>query len=528
MSFLKKYKYKWSLVFFLTLLLIFAGVAHWLQSARFKTMLEKEWQAFDLHAAETGKIHWQFFPQPGLWLKDLSLQNVQNSFQLHFKRVFFQLKWSALLKGKIVFSDLKVKGFQIKSNSMEGKGLEEASQFFSKLPLMLSLQEEHFSLEHFFFTEGTCNFETKDKMLSLRHLQIAGEPFYLTENNELKDNKSKENILPLQFKGLLSANNRDNSVLFKGEMNFKGNFVYPMPEAQSKAFPWLEGQLNLQKIKLNDLKVDRINGNLKLKASELTLNPLTITAYEGAAVGDLSYIFKDQVLDIHQSGTNFNAYSMLADMFNKQWVKGSLDFSLHAQTQLSKLGLPSGWLGKGSITIKEGQLLSLDLNELLRPKISEAETSFAEAKKESFFSHFYKIFASNRNFSKTYTPFELLTLQYQLKPGLLKSPSLIFQSDIFQIKGDAVLDLSSHALNSHLLLTLNKAESLMPFYHSLKNEIALEIKGYLEEPLFYQEGEKLPLQGALLRSAFAGIAFKMDKKPLLPFSPLMKSSTEQG
>lgn len=83
------------------------------------------------------------------------------------------------------------------------------------------------------------------------------------------------------------------------------------------------------------------------------------------------------------------------------------------------------------------------------------------------------------------TPFKLGSMQFQIKDGLLNSPSLLIQTYNLQVKGSGNINLINHELHAPLQakITNNTDLSLLVTQQLLGGYFPLEASGTLEQPV---------------------------------------------
>ncbi|WED43963.1 AsmA family protein [Legionella cardiaca] len=431
----------------------------------------------DQQSQVDGDISWQIFPRPGIKITKVQIgseKNDQSNYSIKLENLLFNLKITPLLRGKLVFSELDVNGFQININpNAEPIKVKNKKTAQSSSPKNRNIAEQ-FAIERFLLSHGQINFNGSEQTIKLANLQIGAEQFNL--------NKTP---FPLQFKTQLNVASGNKSVM-KAQINFKGSttlstslFNNPFNALQNTP---LDGQLAVQDFNIHQFKVNKIRAHVKTKPGVLWLNPLTLNMYNGESVGDLSYEFASMKLALNQTATNLNGNKLTSDLLNKKLFKGSVDLSIHTQANMQNKNWPESILGKGNLTIKDGIVESINLDKVIDETSSKINKLLNgknnEVKDVLQLSQF-----DNPAFFKGNTNFKLLTFQYSLQDAKLLSDSLVLQTERLQLKGDGKVNLKDNSVDSHLLAQVSLTDpEVDKIQQLLGGNFPLLVKGYLTEP----------------------------------------------
>ncbi|WP_019217247.1 AsmA family protein [Legionella tunisiensis] len=434
----------------ITLLLVIIAITLWALAKSIKPETVKSYVSSQLSTLTerkslvNGDISWQVFPRPGIKITGVQIGNENDNanYSVKLENLLFHLKITPLLRGKLVFSELNVDGFRITINpdSPQPPAKVKKNKQNSNTTKTNNMTEE-FAIERFLLSRGQIVIVQNQKKITFSGLQIGAEQFNLQKNS-----------FPLQLKTMLDMSEANESLL-KAHINFKGSTalsasLFNNPVIALQNLP-LEGQLSLQDVRLKKLKINKISANAKTKIGVFHLNPLTLNLYNGQSVGDLSYEFASKKLTVNQTATNLDSSKLLYDLVKKRLFKGSVDFSIHAQTNMQDSNWPEHTSGNGSLTIKDGVVESINLDRVIDEtsnKINKLMTSKKKDAKQTLELGQFEdpsIFKGN-------TRFELLTFQYQLQDSTLQSNSLVLQAEKLQLKGEGILNLKDYNLDSHL------------------------------------------------------------------------------
>ncbi|WP_028374394.1 AsmA family protein [Legionella lansingensis] len=475
MKFLKR------LVFTFSALVIIASLILWTLSKSIRPEIVKDYINAQLTALThqnskiEGDISWQIFPRPAIRVIDVQIGEQDKSYYaVKLDNLLFNLKITPLLRGKLVFSELNANGFQVNINP--------DAQLPVKFKKSLSSEQtqnhhvaEQFAIERVLLSHGQIILKQNQQITTLSNLQIGAEQFNL-----------KKIPFPIQLKTQLAIIS-ENKTLAKVQVNFKGStalstslFNNPLLALQNTP---LNGQLSLQDLKVKQIKISKVSANVKTKTGVFSLNPLTVSLYNGESVGDLAYEFASGKLTLNQTATNLNANKLLHDLLKKKLFKGSLDFSLHSQANVQRSNWHESILGKGSLTIKDGELESINLDRVI-DETSKKINQLLSGKKDQVNDVLQLSQFDDPSFFRGNTAFKLLTFQYTLQNGKLQSDSLVLQTDRLQLKGDGELNLSDDSLNSHLFAKVSLTDpEVDKIQQLLGGNFPLLVKGTLKAPI---------------------------------------------
>lgn len=496
---------------FLTATIILWVLAKSVQPELIKNYLNSHLSALtNQNSKVEGDISWQVFPRPGIKITKILIGNPTNpqNYSVKLENLLFNLKITPLLRGQLVFNELKADGFKIYVNP-------EASHYELNEQVPIDNDNKNnltdqFAIERFLLSHGQISIVENKKIVSITGFQIGGEQFNLQKKN-----------FPLQFKSNIELS-EDGQKIFKAHANFKGSinfsptlFSNPITALQNTP---LDGVLSMQNIKIKQFKIAKISAHVKTKPGVLFLNPLTFNLYNGESVGDLNYEFASKKLTINQTATNLDSSKFIYDLLHKPLVKGSLDLSLHAQTNLQLPNWPESTIGKGSFTIKNGIIEAINLDKVVEDTSDKINKLFTEDGANT--DRFLELDQFNHSdFFKGGTNFNLLAFQYQLKEAKLESNSLVLQTDKLQLKGEGSLNLNNEALFANFFAkatildaSLNKIQQL------LGGSFPILISGTLSAPKVSPDLQKInPILTKILL-----------RKPVKQLTDSLKDILEKG
>jgi|GEM_PF-2557135 len=470
--------------------LLITSLALWVLSRSIKPEMLREYisgQLSHITAQKSqinGEMTWQLFPQPGIKINDIQVGDDQSSkeYSLHLNKLQLNLKIAPLLRGKLVFNDLAVKGFRLLIKSDASTAVSRTANS-SKTQQSVNPFAEQIAIDRLMLSDGQAIIQSKDRQLIFNDLQIGAEdinlqamlfPFQLKSNIVYLDHNNKIASTKIQFKG--------HTLLTSALLND------PLGQLKSAQ---LSGQLDVQNARSGQIKLGKLQANTRFKQGILQLNPLTINLYDGQSFGDFRYELAEKNIQLNQTASALNSAKLSHDLFGKTLLKGKLDMSLHIQTDLNQNNWQPSSLGNGNISIKDGSLEAIDLNRIIdasSQKINKMLTSIQPG----------LTLGTSANpldepmFFKGNTPFKLLSIPWRLENNSVHSEALLLQMDKLQVKGDSQLNLLDYALNGHLRATvLVDDKKINQIQTLLGGSFPLLIKNTVTEPRVVPDFSKI-------------------------------------
>lgn len=465
-------------VFLISITLILWALAKSIRPEVIKDYVGTQLSALTHQQSEIqGDISWQIFPRPAIKITGVRIGggNENSSYNIKLENLVFNLKITPLLRGKLVFSELDVNGFQININPETQQSIGKLKNNKEISTAKTNTIADQFAIERVLLSHGQIILRGNEQVTTLSNLQIGAEQFNL-----------RKMPFPLQFKTQLNVSS-GNKNLVKAQINFKGSttlssalFTNPLLALQNTP---LNGQLSIQNLKIHQLKINKLSANVKSKTGVFTLNPLTLTLYNGESVGNLSYELASMKLTINQTATNLDGNKLIYDLLQKKLLKGSLDFSFHSQADMQQANWQESLLGNGSLTIKDGEMESINLNKVI-DDTSTKINKLINGKRDEVKDVLQLSQFDDPSFFKGNTSFKLLTFQYSLQNARLESNSLVLQTDRLQLKGDGALSLKDNSVDSHLFAKVSLTDpEVDKIQDLLGGNFPLVVKGSLAEPL---------------------------------------------
>jgi AsmA protein len=421
-----------------------------------------------------GTISWQLLPRPGLKFSKILIgkEQLNDEYSLAIDMLHLNLKITPLLRGQIVFSEIKIEGLnalinldmpQVTNSSVESTPVKNSP-----------INNGSFVLERLLVSDGKIIIKEESNLTYFKNLQVGVDKFALNNTP-----------VTVQFKAKLSEFNSNPQI--KAGINFKGR-VSLSPSLLSNLKTGIsqssaEGQLILQNILFNRFAINKISTTVKTNKTGIQFNPLTLSLYNGESIGSMNYTFATRQFSLNQTATNLNGKQLMKVVLGKNRISGNLDYSIHATIPLDKTGLEKS-AGKGTITIKDGDIYNLNLDQLLynlKLKLTSlVKVNLPNLNVSSLFTDWDK-----NKYLEGNTAFKLANIEYQFQNGILTSDSILIQTDRLQIKGKGTINFSNQLLNATLQLSLNPNNTeltLQIMQRVLGGYFPLVVTGTLEQP----------------------------------------------
>ena len=385
-----------------------------------------------------GEVVWHIFPRPGIKITQLHLGEKDNNgnYALYVEKLLINLQITPLFNGDLIFNELKMDGLSINNNPIIEKNSRINSSSPPLYPKNKPLQKgaPQFAIDHFLLTNGRISITKPQSKITLSDLQIEAKQFNLANNS-----------FPLELKTNIIAAIADKTV--KSTLRYHGHvalnsFTFTQPFVAVQSHAVLDGRLSMKSLSINQFKIAKVTANVKTKPGEITFIPFNTSLYNGKAVGDVSYKLDSKTLVINQRATGLDSTLLFMDLFSKTLVKGSLDFSIAATADLNNTQWQNTLRGNGNLSITEGALYFIDLNQFVDEAVSKIH-SLLNQTTDNVKLVLQRPFFTPAPKTQGSTPFKSFTVQYQLLNGGLQSSLLELKADKIQLKGSGEVNFNT-------------------------------------------------------------------------------------
>ncbi len=465
--------------YFLLTLLILILISLWVLSQTIKPETVKQFVNSRLTSIThkttqiDGLIAWQLFPRPGVKVTDIQVGDKKQyeDYYLKINKLLFNLKITPLLRGHLVFSDIKVDGFTLQANLDTVPRQKPAKALSKSAKPAPAKQARRFAIERLMLTHGNIVLEQQNKRVTLENLQLGVEPFNIQTSS-----------YPVQLKTNLSSTFDNNTLGFN--LDFKGQLhtVNGQKNRLSDQFN-AHGQLLLNDILFNQFKINTMNASLDKTGTALKLNPLTFSLYGGESIGDLLYQFDNNLLTINQTATHLHSEPLFNAFLAREIVSGSMDYSLHASAPLNEKMVDT-LSAQGRLTLKDGAISGMDLNQVIEDT-TEKLAAFINADRINFKETLRLAEFDAKRYSQGKTPFKLASLQYHLAEGVFFADSLLLQSDRLQLQGAGRFNIKTQDINGHLqatVFTMDEHSNVFKVQQLLGGNFPITVSGNIKRP----------------------------------------------
>jgi uncharacterized protein involved in outer membrane biogenesis len=499
------------ILFTLVFLIALGGVGLWLLTKTLsptvvKNLINRQLTSLTAQPSHIeGDINWQLFPRPGIKITQIHVgDDHAQSNSLYIENLLINLQLSPLLKGHLVFGELKVDGLKANLNPLttnSDKNTIAAAAAIEKKPATAAVE---FAINHFLLTHGQVTINQPGSKISLSALKIEAEQLNL-----------KNNDFPLQFKAKINATMPEAKL--RSSLNYKGKirltpsiFREPQQVLQNLS---LNGQLLIQNLQYNQVKIGKINSRIQSKAGTINFKPFNLSLYSGESTGDLSYQINTNKLTINQTATKLNAEQLSQDLFAKNVLQGNLDFSLHAATLLQNHWQAS-LSGHGDLSIHDGTLYLVDLNKFMDGTLSKLYSLINQGPYDVKVDLAQRLLNSPVPESGS-TKFQLLNVQYHLQDAKFIQDSLVLQTDRLLIKGHGEVNLVDSSQQFNLSVQVNTNDSTINKVQQIVGgTFPLQILGKITSPKILPDMNVLSpiLSNFIIKRAVVDPAKKMQKQ----------------
>ncbi|GAN29392.1 AsmA family protein [Legionella pneumophila] len=497
-----------------TALMIFVSITLWILAKNIKPETIKQLVSNKITAIThkqrqiDGTISWQLFPRPGLKFNKIHIgnENLNDNYSLLIDTLLLNLKITPLLKGHFVFSEINIDGLKLfinqENNEKPLSSEKKANQYNTT-----TYPNEQFAIQKLLLSHGQIILNSKGHSTVLKNIQIGAEQFNLKNSPFSVQIKAK--LTDAAFLQTAKAN-----INFKGRVSLSPSIIDELNSGISKSS--IEGQLQIQNILLNQFAIKKINTTLKTHKRDIQFNPLTLSLYNGESIGDMDYVIATQQLLINQTATNLDGKQLITSLLKHPAISGNLDYSIHASIPLKALSIES-LVSKGTITLKDGEVYNINLDQLLnnlKVKLNSLMTETPDNIKKLTQSADWD---QNKN-TQGNTKFKLANFKFQLQTGAISSDSFLLQTDKLQVNGEGRINLLNQEINSNIKATLNDNSTdntLQKIQQALGGYFPLVVSGTVENPIVLPDFKAIsPVLSSLAIKSALTKPLKIIQKPL--------------
>jgi AsmA protein len=457
------------------------GLTIWIITKRvapsaIKDLINKELSTITTQKSHIdGDVAWHLFPHPGIKITQIRVADEINQADcsLYIEKLLLNLKLNSLLRGKLVFKEIKIDGLTLNIKNPELQSSVMLGKITDRHSINNDSSPVQFAIDRFSLTRGQMVMtQTQDK-ITLSDIQLSAKQLNL-----------KNMYFPLQIKTGVAISTPGNKI--KGTLTYDGGLRIPASILTSpyKAFlhSGIKGQLLINKVQLNQVKISKISTSAVTKKGLIVLNPFNAALYTGKSVGNLSYQLSTKKLSINQTATGLNANQFFKLFFGKSLVKGSLDIAIHGFVNLQDPNFLRNFIGDGSLSIKDGILYFIDLQTLADSASKKIHSLPTQDQNDLELALEQPLVNAKVNPPGT-TKFQLLGLTYRVLNNKFMNDSLLLQTNNIELKGNGQIDLNNGALTGNLSAKLLTADNMVDtIQRLLGGSFPLILSGTITEP----------------------------------------------
>lgn len=466
---------------FMVLSIAFGILIQKLDSATIKDYLSAQLTKITGEKSEIkGNLTWKIYPHPAIELSQIRIGHQTNNpkMLLNIEKTTLNLKLAPLFKGKVAFKNIGIKGLEAHLNiekftrsmgkiqQLKSINYSSSNQSTSSLPFT-------FAINQFSLNNANIFIQNKDNNINLESLSVD------VSGLELNSHQFPVRI-SAHLTGAIEKHQVNTTMMYQGTMQLKDKFTFnvdsPFKNIQT------EGDLILNKTQIDNFKVSSLNAHIIARGSEIFLNPLSLSLYEGKSAGMLKYQFKKKKLSFTQTANMLNSSLITQDILNKSLLEGALDASINIHTNFKDNNWRQAIRSNGGLTIKNGQLTFIDLDKMLLDFSQKIENI---TKLKLDMAPQLSSFDAKKYHSGS-TAFKLLNIKYDLDQPLIARESILLQSKKLELEGHGQLNINTLELNNKLNVKIfSSSESFSKINKLFKGGIPLQMTGSLSRPYVY-------------------------------------------
>ncbi|NCT56859.1 MAG: AsmA family protein [Legionella sp.] len=454
------------------------AITYWIKPHAFKNIAQKQLSYLThQNSSFDGAVRWRVFPRPGLQITNVRVgepEKIDTRYAFLVENLRFNVQIIPLFRGQLVFDQVVLDGFKLYIN-LDAPPSEQPQKKQASSNTKHPLRPSRVTLKSLLLTNG--------QMLITHH-----KTEHATFDNvrlEAWFPRLQHEQVPIQLKAILRTD--DPISPLKTELSYQGLIrLAPNNEKTPNTLInnlELDGQVLLQNIVLKHYEFTQANTHLVFNHNHLTLNPLTVSLYNGESIGQLNYQLDTKQLEFNQTGTSLNAEPIFQHLLGDKppHFKGTLDFSVHALAQLTE----PDWLKKsnlnGSFTLKDGTLSYIDLKAMTHAATQTIRNLVTQNLNviQDTLTH---LKPWNMNDYLGNTPFELINLQFKTNDEHLLLYNLLLETKKIHLKGQGDYNFDSNTINAQLTTKISTYDpTLLAIQQVLVQGFPLTVTGTFDD-----------------------------------------------
>lgn len=380
-----------------------------------------------------GIITPRFSPKPGVHFPHIYIGTPNGAYSAKLDHVVLQPNIAQLLKGKLFFNKLKIKALHLNITP---------SAFNATLPLTSSSATPPslpmFQLNRILIKSGDILIHTPSKRIQLSNLQFSAHPFNW-------DNHPFDSTL----NGTININDNIHppftaTVAFQGLIRLSTDLLKQTQSYLLAIAP--NGKFTVTDLSWGALSLQTISTTIQTQANTLLFNPLIFQFAQGDTTGDATLDAKSGVLFFTQRASDIDSQAFLAPFFLQPPINGHVSFAIHHQLHLFHSTPLDSLNGTGFIIFKNGMIHHFNLERILKyaaEKLRAAVNLPATALETSPPPPITHAMISDGD-----TPFQRVSLQYNVLGNTILQGKLNFQNDLLALNGTGFYYLKNTTINA--------------------------------------------------------------------------------
>lgn len=424
-----------------------------------------------------GDVEWHINPKPGVTVKLVRIGKIspERRYFLLIRNLELHLQVPPLLQGRLVFNKVHLGELQLRINA-DFNASSKPTIPLSPKPIKTLI----FAKEPAEFAIDTLTLERGQVVIAALHSNVTF--------NGINLHAQQVNLqgapFPIQWNATLASAFADNAI--QTVLHYDGSVqlskeTFNAPEDITKNIHF-NGQLLLEHLHINTLTIERLRANANMSQEGIRLEPCRLSLYSGESIGDISYLFTSAILSINQTANHLDANLLQRDLLGRELLGGTLDLSIHTTQDLRAPAWQNSLMGNGDLSIREGSLYFVDFNQTLTTSSARIHALLSQGAQKAILT-LEKNPGSAVQYAQGNTPFQLLSIPYQLRNSQFISNALLLQMEKIQLSGNGQINLVDGTLNGKLSAKLIVTDPLLNKIQTiLGGNIPLNISGTFRAP----------------------------------------------
>ncbi len=395
-----------------------------------------------------GKIKWQYFPTLAINMNNVTVKD-QRTLLARIKTLSGKLDVMPLLHKQIVIKSVTVKKAKLfvqidenGQNNWQGRQKKKLKKKVNHQKKQDTAFLKQINVNQVNLVDADISVKKPNGQIQIKDLNFYASDIALNQ------------YFPFSLNANISVT--EPNVKLSSNFKTKGKLSYNLNKTGTKALK-TSTNITFNKIKYNNVVIDKVVANLKLANNNLNLTIKKIKAYQGILSGSVKYQLESKKVVSAFNIKRFSVNQFLYDLNKTKILNGALYGQINLKTQAKDANQAVAKLnGNIVMTVKKGKINGIDIWSV----VIWTKKLFNKTKSlKQWVGYAIKQIKNPPKFNKKSTPFTVLTSKAVIKNGVMTTNNLSLGSKRLRIKGKGDVNLVKKNLDFDVMVALLKQKN---------------------------------------------------------------------